>query len=308
MISLTSTISSIASLWIVLVIVLLDRIQAVFGVWWAVLERELGPASNQLNNPRSLSFDRDGNILLWRNGNVNPPTILAYVLSPISLFVTDNDQIFASVDNGYPNTRVERWALNGTRLPPLLSSCSRCFGLFVDINNNLYCSQFDRAQVVRKSLNSLDNTLTIVAGTGCAESASNMLDRPYGIFVTTQLDLYVADYGNDRVQLFRSGEMNATTVAGNGSIGSVALCGPAGVVLDADGYLFIVDSLHNRVVGSGPGGFRCVVGCSGTRGPASNQLNNPRSLSFDRDGNIFVADTSNNRIQKFLLLHNSLGK
>ena len=148
----------------------------------------------------------------------------------------DNDQIFASVDNGYPNARVERWTLNGTRLPPLLSGCSRCFGLFIDINNDLYCSQFDRDQVVRKSLNNLDNTLAIVAGTGCTGSTSDMLNSPYGIFVTIQLDLYVADYWNDRVQLFRSGEMNATTVAGNGSVRTIALHGPTGVVLDADGY------------------------------------------------------------------------
>ncbi|KAF9758246.1 RING finger protein nhl-1 [Nosema granulosis] len=189
-----------------------------------------------------------------------------------------------------------------------MAGCSRCFGLFVDINNNLYCSQRDSHQVVSKSLNSPANALTIVAGTGCAGSDPNMLNIPYGIFVTINLDLYVADWGNDRIQLFRSGQLNATTVAGNGSTGTISLNRPRGVVLDGDGYLFIVDGNNNRIVGSGPYGFRCLVGCSGLAGAASNQLNIPWALSFDSDGNMFVADRGNNRIQNFLVSNNSCGK
>ena len=93
-----------------------------------------------------------------------------------------------------------------------------------------------------------------------------MLSHPTGIFVTESLDLYVAEWGNDRVQLFRSGELNGTTVAGNGSIGTISLYGPTGVVLDADGYLFIVNYGSGSIVGSGPYGFRCLVGCSGGGG------------------------------------------
>ena len=133
-----------------------------------------------------------------------------------------------------------------------------------------------------------------------------MLNQPNGIFVTESLDLYVADWGNDRVQLFRSGELNGTTVAGNGSIGTISLYHPTDVGLDADGNLFIVDNGNNRIVGSGTYGFRCLVGCSGVG--ASNQLGLPSTLRFDTDGNIFVADSGYSRIQKFLLLNNTCGK
>ena len=186
--------------------------------------------------------------------------------------------------------------------------CSYCVGIFVDINNQLYCSQDVRHLVVRKPLNSPVNTLTIVAGTGYAGSSSYMLYYPSGIFVTVTLDLYVADFWNDRIQLFRSGEMNATTVAGNGASGTISLNRPRGVVLDADGYLFIADERNHRVVASGPYGFRCVVGCSGSAGSASNQLNYTFNLSFDRDGNILVSDAGNNRIQKFVLSSNICSK
>ena len=132
-----------------------------------------------------------------------------------------------------------------------------------------------------------------------------MLNSPQGIFVNSHFDLYVADCGNNRVQLFRSGEVNGTTVIVNGSNGLITLNCPMGIVLDGDGYLFILDGLHHRVIGSGPWGFRCVVGCSGSSGPGSNQLLNPQTMSFDRDGNLFVMDQGNDRIQKFLFENNS---
>lgn len=79
-------------------------------------------------------------------------------------------------------------------------------------------------------------------------------------------------------------------------------------MIDADGYLFIADSMNNRIVGSGPNGYQCIVGCSGMSGNASNQLDGPRNLAFDSNGNLFVVDTFNNRIQKFMLATNSCGK
>ena len=179
-------------------------------------------------------------------------------------------------------------------------TCGKCFDIFVDISNTLYCSMDSIHQIVTKSLNTVSNALTIIAGTGTAGNTSYMFQYPNGIFVNINFDLYVADWRNNRVQLFRSGELNATTVAGNGAPGTIALNGPIGIVLDADNYLFVADASNNRIVASGPNGFRCLVGCSGG-GTASDQLNHPTALSFDSYGNIFVTDCGNSRIQKLNL-------
>jgi sugar lactone lactonase YvrE len=185
----------------------------------------------------------------------------------------------------------------------------KCFGLFVSINNVLYCSMGSRHQVITKSLNDNSNVLTMVAGLGCYGSTSNMLWNPRGIFVDTNFDLYVADYNNHRIQLFRSGQLTGITAAGNGSPNiTITLYYPTGIILDADKNLFIADSGNHRIVGSGPAGFQCIIGCTGTYGSASNQLYYPWSLSFDSYGNIFVTDSDNNRVQKFMLLNYSLGK
>jgi DNA-binding beta-propeller fold protein YncE len=183
-----------------------------------------------------------------------------------------------------------------------------CYGLFVDINDNLYCSIGAFHQVVMQSLNNNPNTLKGVAGTGCPGIASNMLYSPRGIFVDIDLSLYVADASNNRIQLFLAGQLDAITVAGNGVSGSITLNYPTGIMLDNDGNLFISEESNSRITASGPNGFRCLVGCTGLSGSASNQLHNPYGLTFDSYGNIFVTDASNNRTQRFLLATNSCGK
>jgi len=182
----------------------------------------------------------------------------------------------------------------------------QCFGLFVDIAYNIYCSLRDLNQVVKKHINSISNTLIIVAGSSCSLPTSNVLNRPYGIFVDGNFDLYVADCGNDRIQLFSINQLNGTTVAGSNSTNTTfPLDCPTGVILDADKYLFIVDQSNHRIIGSGPNGFRCIVGCSGSSGSTAEKLLNPTTMVFDSFGNIYVTDTNNNRIQKFVLLNNT---
>ena len=179
-----------------------------------------------------------------------------------------------------------------------------CYNLFIDVYGSLYCSLSDHHQVVKKLFNAGSNSTRTIAGNGSAGSKSNMLRTPIGIFVDFQLNLYVADCGNDRIQFFPLGQINGTTVVGKKATGTITLDCPMGLILDSNGYLFITDTNNNRIVGSGPNGYRCIVGCDGN-GSAANQLSHPRMINFDSYGNLFVVDALNNRIQKFVLVTNS---
>jgi hypothetical protein len=240
---------------------------------------------------------------VWANNSINPiRTIYETTSYPRSLFVTVNGDIY--VDNGGSNYRVDKFTQNSSISIPVMYVDGSCYGLFVDINNTLYCSISSNNKVTIKWLNDNTNTSIIVAGTGTSGVASNMLNSPWGIFVDINFDLYVADLNNNRIQLFHSGQLNGTTVAGTGSTNfTFALSCPSGIVLDADNYMFIVENTNQRVVRSGPNGFQCVAACSGL-GSASNQFNGPTTLSFDSYGNMYVSDANNNRIQQFLLSTN----
>ncbi|CAF1529565.1 unnamed protein product, partial [Adineta ricciae] len=90
-------------------------------------------------------------------------------------------------------------------------------------------------------------------------------------------------------------------MGGNGAPKTISLNCPTDVMLDANGNLFILDACDNRIVGSGPNGFQCIIGCSNSGGSAANQILKSQSMAFDSYGNIYVADYGNARIQLFTL-------
>ena len=259
------------------------------------------------NNTVYASNRNSRRIAVWSEGSVAPTRNITLDLDvTLSLFVTIDGDIIA--DNGFSRGRVEKWSSNATNSTTVMYVSSACRGLFVDISNTLYCSIGPAHLVNKTSLYCGLNRITIACGNGSSGSAPNMLSNPRGIFVDTKFNIYVADCGNNRIQSFYPGNLTGTTVVGNGTIGTITLNCPTGIVLDGEGYLFIADSGNHRVIGSGANGSRCIVGCTGTSGPASDQLNYPCALSFDSYGNLFVADTWNSRIQKFFLINKTCGK
>ena len=223
--------------------------------------------------------------------------------APYGIFATIAGDIF--VDNGYFSGRVDRWTPNSNTSIPALFVSESCLSLFIDTYDRLYCSAGGSHQVIRNSYLGNINQTAIVAGNGTPGSAANMLNTPRGIFVDLNMTLYVADCFNDRVQMFRADERNGITLAGNGSSGTIDLHWPVGIVLDGNGYLFIADALQNRIVASGPNGFRCIIGCA----PAgSSAINYPRTIHFDSDGNLLVMEFGNSRLLKFLYVSSFCGK
>lgn len=184
-----------------------------------------------------------------------------------------------------------------------MTLCHQCSDIFIDINRTIYCALTQSHQIIAKSLLNDWNYLTTVAGTGTPDSTATTLRNPLGIFVDTSINLYVADCGNDRIQLFLFGKLTGMTVAGSGSSNqTITLSCPTSLILDDDNYLFIVDSNNHRIVRQYSNGFQCIIGCSNSSGFASNQLLQPWSIHFDNYGNVFITDNGNKRIQKFDLL------
>ena len=254
------------------------------------------------------TIDRaETSIIMWLREDERPTKIKCSDLSESqSIFVSLNGDIY--VDNGKHGKRVEKWIVKMNTSIPVMTVDNACYGLFIDINNSIYCSIGNSHKVVKQSLDSSNGEGSkTVAGTGNPGSEGNTLYSPHGIFVDLNYDLYVADCHNNRIQLFHSGEKNGITVVGEKATNPFSLQCPTGIILDADRNLFIVDKKH-RIVRSGPGGFRCIAACSNTAGLGSNQLSQPRGLSFDSHGNIYVSDHDNDRIQKFLLSTNSCSK
>ena len=273
--------------------------------------RETGYYPNEVfvdtNNTMYILSSYNETVFIWPQNSIAPTRILSGgMLSSLTLVVDDEQNIYVSHILG--KFQVERWPSNVTsnRETAWLPN-EECSGLFIDIDQSFYCALRDLHRVIRKSKNDAVNRSIIIAGITCAGSRADMLTYPFGIFVDTNFNLYVADSGNNRIQLFRFNETNGTTVAGTGAPNTIALNSPRDVTLDGDGYLFIVDSYAHRIVRSGPNGFQCIFGCRGSNVPTLQRLTYPYTLTFDTDGNIIVTDRGSHRIVKLQLTSNHCG-
>lgn len=244
-------------------------------------------------------------ISYWSNENVTSNGIMFNnSIESYGIFVDTNDDIY--IDNGYSNGEVNQWSNQLNKSIVIMNVNGICYDLFIDMNETLYCSLGDDHQVIKRSLNENINDSIICAGTGINGSSLNELNSPRGICVDNQLNLYIADCKNNRIQLFEKDQLNGQTISLNSPGGGLLrLDCPTDVILDADGYLFIVDQNNNRILGSNSDGYRCVIGCFHSN--VSSELSFPQSISFDSYGNIFVVDSANNRIEKYFLLSDLCG-
>ncbi|CAF0947701.1 unnamed protein product [Adineta steineri] len=235
------------------------------------LSQCFGPRDSPANNTIYAANRVKNEILIWTKDSVDPTKTISGTLSdPYSIFVTYNGDIYIN-NGGEPNRRVDKWILSTDTLVTVMNVNASCFAIFVDMNDILYCSIYEQHKVMRQWLIHNDIIITIVVGTDSNGSALNERNGPMGIFVELNFDLYVADCANDRIQLFQSEQINAKTIAGVSSSDiSIPLSSPNGILANTDKYLFIVDGSNHRIVGSGPNGFRCLIGCN-DRGSESNQ-------------------------------------
>jgi uncharacterized protein (TIGR03437 family) len=133
--------------------------------------------------------------------------------------------------------------------------------LALDAAGNMYIADTSNARI--RKINTA-GVMSTIAGTGTSGSggigdggpAINAVVFPQGIALDAAGNIYVGDFGNNRVRKIDTAGI-ITTVAGGGTTGggigdggpatSASLGGPAGVLIDPAGNLYIADSGHGHV-------------------------------------------------------------
>ncbi len=271
-------------------------ITTVAGNGTAGFSGDNGPATSaQLNAPRGVAIDASGNLYIADCGNSRIRLVSAGVIGTIA-------------GNGVPG-------YGGDGGPATAAQLNAPTGVTLDAAGNIYIADYYNNRI-RKVANGVINT---VAGKGTqafsgdnGPAVSAQLNRPFLIAVDISGNLYIADYGNNRIRQVAAGVI--TTVAGNGTSGfsgdtgsavTAQLHFPWSVALDSSANLYVADLPNNRirrisasgvintVAGTGTAGF------SGDAGSASAaQLNQPSSVAADASGNLYIADSANNRVRK----------
>jgi sugar lactone lactonase YvrE len=197
-----------------------------------------------------------------------------------------------------------------------LSSRLRCpYGLAVDRAANLYIADYDAGRIQRVSP---DGVITSVAGGGSGGASVGdggpaimaTLLQPVAVAFGPDGSLYIADLLAHRIRKVDASGI-ITTVAGNGT-GSFSGDGgrateagmdPLGIVVAADGTIFITDS--NRVRRIDTAGIITTIagtgvdGSTGDGGPATAAtFSDAESLLLDGKGNLLVGDVLGNRVRR----------
>jgi uncharacterized protein (TIGR03437 family) len=252
----------------------------------------LGPAV-----PQYVAADRAGNLFF-----VHQSTVLRLdAASGILTLVAGNGTTGFSGDNG-PATSAQ---LGGPR------------GIAVDSAGNVYIAD-SYANRVRKVSNGV---ITTIAGNGTygfsgdnGPAASAELAEPFGLAVDSAGNLYIADWGNNRIREVSNGVI--TTVAGAAANGTCCFNGDGGpatsaqiiepedIAVDSAGNLYIADYVDHSVRKVSGGVITTVAGngtqgFSGDNGPATSaQLAGPYGVAVDSAGNIYIGDAPINRVRK----------
>jgi DNA-binding beta-propeller fold protein YncE len=139
-------------------------------------------------------------------------------------------------------------------------------------------------------------TCTTECRAGIAGAANGQFSWLAGLAVDSSGNLWVADYGNNRIQEFNE---KSEFVRKFGSLGKGAeqFEGPLNIALSG-GNLYITDYKNNRVQEFSATG--APIARFGAAGSGSGQFTNPYGIAADpRSGNLYVVDSGNARVEEF---------
>lgn len=159
-----------------------------------------------------------------------------------------------------------------------------------------------------------EGIVSTFAGTGSIGSndgngATASFYFPAGITVDGDDNLYIADFGNNKVRKITP-DGTVSTFAGTGVAGaqegsalSATFNGLTGVAMDSQNNLFVADYYNNKIrkidvlgnvstfAGSGIAGSNDGTAIEAT-------FNHPATISIDSQDNLFLTDENNNKIRK----------
>ncbi|WP_107852861.1 NHL repeat-containing protein [Oceanimonas marisflavi] len=260
-----------------------------------------GPATSaQLRSPVGVAVDTNGNLYIADGGNHRIRKVDA-----------DTGEIDTVAGNGSSGFSGDGGAATSAlfRYPQDVA---------VDTAGNLYIADTSNHRI--RKVDASTGIITTAAGNGSegfsgdgGHATSAELDRPFGVALDNDGNLYIADSSNHRIRRVDALTGIIDTVAGNDSSGfsgdgglatSANISFPRDVEIDLYGNIYIADSVNNRIrmvdttgiittlAGNGSFGF------SGDGGPATSaQLRSPVGVAVDTNGNLYIADGGNNRIR-----------
>ena len=130
-------------------------------------------------------------------------------------------------------------------------------------------------------------TLPFLTPLEAVDHSQKSFTYPRGVAVDSQGMVYIADWGNSRIQKFTiSGKYKAHFVVKDPKKGQC--CRPRGIAIDANDLVYVSDSGNNRIWIFTSNGK--LIKCLGGGDQEHPILQGPRGLALDESGNLYVCN------------------
>ncbi len=173
-------------------------------------------------------------------------------------------------------------------------------GLAVAPDGSLYLTEVRGHRLIKLNAQGTPLWMVGVAGVSVDSTDNAHLNYPSDVALAPTGLVYVADSGNNRVQIFNpSGLYYGTLGVGNGT-GDYQFSYPRGVFVASDGSIYVADSNNHRVqIYNSSRVYVATIGVTGVSGSDNTHLNSPSDVAVDGRGMIYVSESGNYRVQVF---------
>lgn len=181
-------------------------------------------------------------------------------------------------------------------------------GIAIDTDGTLYVTDTGNHKIRKITPQGVVSTLA-GSSSGFADGQGSVaqFNRPYGIAIDTDNNLYIADSYNHKIRKITP-EGVVSTLTGNtegfaDGTGTMAKFSyPLGITIDIDSNLYVTDYENHKIRKITPQGVVSTIAGS-TLGFADGigtiaQFSFPLGITIDTDSNLYVADTENHKIRK----------
>lgn len=262
---------------------------------------------NKMSNPMDVALDSNGMIYV---SDTNNNRVLVFQPANPNAVTVYGQSDFVSNAGGI--------GVNGFQNP---------HGVAIDKSDNLYVCDSSNNRVLIFPSGSTTATSVIGQADFTSNQANrggppgpNTLNRPQGIVLDDEDNVYIADNQNNRILFFPKGSSVATRVyaqAGSfvntvGANGISNLSGPRMLALDITQNLYVCDLGNHRVMVFSPNNYNSAIQVFGQpdfsgftinagQGAVVNAdgFNQPNGVAFDSSANLYVSDDNNDRILQF---------
>ncbi|MBP6821781.1 MAG: hypothetical protein KA368_09565 [Acidobacteria bacterium] len=264
--------------------------------------------SANISRPFRMTFDAAGNLYF---ADLNNNRVRRVATNGVITTIAGNGTAGFSGDNG----------------PAISAQLNSPLGVALDKSGNLLIADAGNNRIRRVNLGT--NVITTAAGTGDTgfngdggPATSARISAPENVFVDKDNNIFIADFGNQRIRKVAANGATISTVAGTGTSGfsgdggqatAANLSSPTDVVVDNAGNIFICAAGNNRirkvttdgVINTIAGNGNTAFNGDGILATAA-ALSSPQSIALDSAGNVYIVDRGNSRIRKVTVSNDSI--